>query len=130
MGNENHQDHPRIVNITKSNELMDMDVELIEKRDTFYEINKNHLHELWDNVTSKSLIYVSIVFLVYIVLVSLTILHETYQVAIHIYRNVHLMLVTQNYGDVSGNNLWRTVKICCCTKPPLKYNQICLEKLK
>ena len=62
--------------------MMDMDVELIEKRDTFYEINKNHLNELWDNATSKSLIYVSIVFLVYIVLMSLTILHETYQVAI------------------------------------------------
>ena len=58
-----------------------MDVELIEKRDQFYEINKNHLNELWDNVTSKSLVYVSIVFLVYIILVSLTILHETYKVA-------------------------------------------------
>ena len=58
-----------------------MDVELIEKRDPFYEINKNHLNELWDNVTSKSLVYVSIVFLVYIILVSLTILHETYKVA-------------------------------------------------
>ena len=62
--------------------MMDMDIELIEKRDTFYEINKNHLNELWDNATSKSLIYVSIVFLVYIVLMSLTILHETYQVTI------------------------------------------------
>ena len=58
-----------------------MDVELIEKRDQFYEINKNHLNELWDNVTSKSLVYISIVFLVYIILVSLTILHETYKVA-------------------------------------------------
>ena len=58
-----------------------LDVELIEKRDPFYEINKNHLHELWDNVTSKSLVYISIVFLVYIILVSLTILHETYTVA-------------------------------------------------
>ena len=65
--------------LTKSNDIMD--VELIEKRDPFYEINKNHLNELWDNVTSKSLVYVSIVFLVYIILVSLTILHETYKVA-------------------------------------------------
>lgn len=63
--------------------MMDMEVEeLLEKRDTFYEINKNHLNELWDNATSKSLIYVSIVFLVYAVLMSLTILHETYQVTI------------------------------------------------
>ena len=62
--------------------MMDVDVDDIEKRDTFYEINKNHLNELWDNATSKSLIYVSIVFLVYIVLMSLTILHETYQVTI------------------------------------------------
>ena len=57
-----------------------MDVEINEKRDTFYEINKNHLNEIWDNITSKSLVYVSIMVLVYIVLVSLTILHETYQV--------------------------------------------------
>ena len=64
--------------LTKSND--NMDVEIIEKRDPFYEINKNHLNELWDNVTTKSLVYVSIVFLVYIILVSLTILHETYQV--------------------------------------------------
>ena len=64
--------------LTKSND--NMDVEIIEKRDPFYEINKNHLNELWDNVSTKSLVYVSIVFLVYIILVSLTILHETYQV--------------------------------------------------
>ena len=102
MGNENRQDHPSIVNITKSNELMmDMDVELIEKRDTFYEINKNHLNELWDNVTSKSLIYVSIVFLVYIVLVSLTILHETYQVAID---KTHLWIFTL---IACHSELWR-----------------------
>ena len=57
-----------------------MDIEPNKKEESFYEINKNHLNDLWDNAAIKSLVYVSLVFIVYMLLVSLTILHETYQV--------------------------------------------------
>ena len=92
------------MNLTKNTEMMDMDVEVIEKRDTFYELHKNHLNELWDNATSKSLIYVSIVFLVYIVLMSLTILHETYQVNIRKDTFLNTYLLSLN------SELWRRLE--------------------
>ena len=53
--------------------------EIVEDPVCTYERNKDHFHELWDT-TTKSIIYVIIIFTIYIIFVIVTILHETYKV--------------------------------------------------
>ena len=48
----------------------------------FYERNKQQLLSNWEDRLAKSLIYVAVVLLLYILLVVITIIHDTYSVSV------------------------------------------------
>ena len=48
----------------------------------FYERNKQQLLSNWEDRLTKSLVYVAVVILLYILLVVITIIHDTYSVPV------------------------------------------------
>jgi len=72
--------------------------------DCLYLLNESHLTKHWDDVGRKCVHYVIIVFVVYIICVVVTILHDTYK----------------NYGTISWRCVRKTLLLCLCTKPVKK----------
>ena len=59
----------------------------------FYERNKQQLLSNWEDRLAKSLIYVAVVLLLYILLVVITIIHDTYSVSVKKKQCFHISFI-------------------------------------
>jgi len=75
--------------------------DLVDYEKQFHQLNKDVFDELHETATLKSLIYVISIFVIYCILVIITILHETYK----------------NYGSIDCRTIKKTLSSCAKQKP-------------